>query len=104
MRLVAGASLIVNGIEKLQAGEPLQSVVLDILAIGVGALLVAGIWTPVAGFSVFVLALLDTFARHGNLTQGLLLATIGLALALVGPGAWSWDARLFGWKRIDIER
>ncbi len=31
-----------------------------------------------------------------------LLATIGAAQALVGPGAWSIDARLFGWKRIDI--
>jgi hypothetical protein len=31
-----------------------------------------------------------------------LLGTLGLALALLGPGAWSVDARLFGWKRIHI--
>jgi len=30
------------------------------------------------------------------------MATIGAALALVGPGAWSLDWRLFGWKQIDI--
>jgi hypothetical protein len=27
---------------------------------------------------------------------------VGVALALVGPGKWSVDARLFGWKRINI--
>jgi len=31
-----------------------------------------------------------------------MLATLAIALALIGPGAWSVDARLFGWKRIDI--
>jgi hypothetical protein len=28
-------------------------------------------------------------------------ATIGAALAMIGPGAWSLDARLFGRKRIE---
>jgi hypothetical protein len=27
---------------------------------------------------------------------------IGLSLAMLGPGAWSIDARLFGRKRIDV--
>jgi hypothetical protein len=31
----------------------------------------------------------------------LLLATFGAALAMLGPGQWSVDARLFGWKRIE---
>jgi hypothetical protein len=32
----------------------------------------------------------------------ILLATLAGALALLGPGAWSIDARRFGWKRIVI--
>ncbi len=32
----------------------------------------------------------------------ILLGTLGAALAMLGPGAWSVDARLFGWKRLDI--
>jgi len=33
-----------------------------------------------------------------------MLAALGAALAMVGPGAWSIDARLFGRKRIDIRK
>jgi hypothetical protein len=31
----------------------------------------------------------------------LLLGTAGAALTMLGPGLWSIDARLFGWKRIE---
>ena len=31
----------------------------------------------------------------------LLAGTISGALAMLGPGRWSLDARLFGWKRIE---
>jgi hypothetical protein len=30
------------------------------------------------------------------------LCCISAALALLGPGGYSVDARIFGWKRIDI--
>jgi len=32
----------------------------------------------------------------------LLLATMAMALALIGPGTWSLDARIFGWRGVDI--
>jgi hypothetical protein len=32
----------------------------------------------------------------------IVLATLGATLAMIGPGAWSIDARLFGRKEVRI--
>ena len=104
MRIIAGGSLIVDGVEKCQAGQTMESVILGLLAIVTGGLLVAGLWTPIAGPLVIVLSTWGILVRHDDPRSGILLAAIGAALALLGPGALSIDARLFGWKRIDLEK
>jgi hypothetical protein len=41
--------------------------------------------------------------RVGDDPLGCLLsAAMAGRLAMLGPGRWSLDARLFGWKRIDV--
>ena len=50
---------------------------------------------------VAVLGLWHAVSQPGDPWASILLGTLGGALALLGPGAWSVDARLFGWKRID---
>jgi len=103
IRLVAGVSLIIDGIQGFQSGLSLQLLVLGLLAIVDGGLLVVGLWTPVAGFLVLLVSGWEVFFRHYSPYPEILLSAMGIAIALVGPGAQSVDARLFGLKRIDLE-
>lgn len=70
-----------------------------------GVLIIAGLATRIAG----VLAgsfLLISFGWLGLPLDGLsaMAGGLSLVLMLVGPGSYSFDARLFGWPRIEIER
>jgi len=101
MRLSAGMALAVQGVLALLAGPPLGAALFQALSIGLGLLLLVGLWTPVAGAPVAAEALWNVFTS-GHPWGWIMLATLGAALALIGPGAWSIDARLFGWRRLEI--
>jgi len=103
MRLVVGIAMIECGIARLSS-EPttILLTVMSALAIGAGLLLLAGLWTPLAGTVVAGLEVWKILLTHGNPWIYIPLGAIGAALAMVGPGAWSTDALLFGRKHIDI--
>jgi putative oxidoreductase len=102
MRLVAGFTLVDHGIVGLRSELALAQAIVYVLTIAAGILLLAGLGTPIAGAVAAGVELWCAFSRPGDPLTHILLVTLGAALALVGPGAWSADARLFGWKRINI--
>ena len=102
MRIVAATALVNQAVLTLQVDVPIKQATWAILAVGTAVLLLLGLWTPVVGA---FLALLETWNVCSHALDpwvAILLGTLGLALALLGPGAWSCDARFFGWKRIDL--
>jgi uncharacterized membrane protein YphA (DoxX/SURF4 family) len=66
-----------------------------------GLLLVVGLWTPLAGVIVAVIQISQILRVDEHPVAGLLIGTIAAGLAMLGPGRWSVDARLFGWRRIE---
>lgn len=101
LRLVTGAAMIHLGLEKLSNEPRTGLIVLSLIGMGAGVLLLAGLWTPVTGTLAAILAIWTLIAQRGDPWIPILVGALGAALALLGPGAWSVDARLFGWKRLE---
>ena len=103
MRLVTGAALIAQAVTILLGSHRKDLFMESSIAAGAGLLLLVGLWTPIAGAVVAIVELAGALSLADSSTH-VLLATLGAALAMIGPGAWSVDAHLFGWRRIDIPR
>jgi putative oxidoreductase len=100
LRLAEGVPSVVDGATRaLGSGVTVAALpyAVDILS---GLLLIVGFWTPIGG----VLQALVEFssALSGSGFEHIVRGMIGLSVAMLGPGAWSVDARLFGRKRIDV--
>jgi uncharacterized membrane protein YphA (DoxX/SURF4 family) len=106
LRLLTAVILIYFGIASVLEAAPLTIVVLQIMGAAAGILLLAGLWTPVAGTLAAMvkvwIAVSRVSSHSGDPWISIAQAVLGVVLAMVGPGAWSIDARLFGRKRIDM--
>lgn|SRR6185369_542050 len=111
LRAAAGVSLAVQGVACFTQGTqgPLLWL-FGLLAAGAGALLLIGYLTPLAGsfaalFSAGVaLSLLPRSIPNvlGGLPATVFVALMSAVVVLLGPGAFSLDARLFGRREVVI--
>jgi putative oxidoreductase len=77
-------------------------VVLHCLGVILGILLLIGLWTPIAGMLIAALQIWVAISHVGDPWVALTTGSFSVTLAMIGPGAWSIDARLFGRKHIQI--
>jgi putative oxidoreductase len=100
LRLGAGAAVFHEAFNG--SAESPGQVLRLLIEVASATLLCAGLWTPIAGGAAAIIELWAAFWRSGDPWSHILLAILGAGLAMLGPGAWSVDARLFGRKRIRI--
>lgn len=82
------------------AEAPFSAVLPEFIGAGLGVFVLVGLWTPVSGTLVAIVELWIAYSHVGDRWIAILLATLSATLAMIGPGAWSVDARLFGRKHI----
>lgn len=75
---------------------------LEALTAGAALLLLIGLWTPFAGGLIAVVQFGLAAAHPADPWTFLHFGVLGGALAMLGPGGCSVDARLFGRKTIQI--
>jgi putative oxidoreductase len=100
LRLGASVALFHDGV--VGSAESPRQVLRLLIEAAFAMLLCAGLWTPIAGGAAAIIGLWAAFWRSGDPWSHILLAILGAGLAMLGPGAWSVDAHLFGRKRIRI--
>ena len=103
LRVIVSIALIARCVQ-LVNGESLQAITPHVIAAAAGLFVLFGLWTSVAGAVVAIIELFIAFSHRHDPWLSVLLASVGVALALLGPGNWSVDARRSGWQRIEIRR
>ena len=99
LRAAAAIPLVYAGLLTVASSSP---VFLEVVTAGAAILLLIGLWTPIAG-TLIAVAELGLAALHpAEPWLYVHFAAMGAALAMLGPGGCSLDARLFGRKQIQI--
>ena len=87
------------------SSEPIIFAQRSIAAAG-GCFLLAGLWTPAIAALIALNEISIAFFLVSHQQEDrwihVFLAILAAGIAMLGPGAWSIDARLFGRKRVDI--
>ena len=103
-RLLIGSVLLQQAIVCLLGASACPVIVPRAVGAVAGAFLLVGLWTPVAGALVAIASGWILWSYSGNPVVTVTLAVLGGTLAIIGPGAWSIDARLFGRRHIEASK
>ena len=109
LRVGLSSHLVFIAISDILAGYSDTTVLAPSLVAGVGGIfLFIGLWTPITGVLVavaqfWIVLLLHSPGQEHTWTH-ICLAVMSVSVAMLGPGAWSVDARLYGRRRFASDR
>jgi putative oxidoreductase len=102
LRLTVGAMAITHDVMVFAKGPSPAFAAFHSFLAALALMLLVGLWTPIVAALMAVSALLEALSHDVTWAQCVSVAFLSIALALIGPGAWSIDARLYGWKEIKL--
>jgi uncharacterized membrane protein YphA (DoxX/SURF4 family) len=112
LRVIVGVTAIIQGVLYFLRGDRWTGTALfsGLLLVITGACLLIGFLTPIVSVLAGLACIASTISLlpppPGNLFDGALVSlemmVMAVAVALLGPGAFSLDARLFGRREIVI--
>jgi hypothetical protein len=98
LRLCVSTAIVFHG---LHSGIHTDAAPLLIAAAWISAaLILIGLWTPIAAGVAAVTEAAGALAGAPEFLTHMLVTVIAVSLVLLGPGAWSIDAFLYGRKRV----
>jgi len=102
LRLAASGLLLTQGTARFVPGAGWEGITPASVAIAAGLLMLTGLWTPVGCLLAVVAESWLLFVGRIAPQPAILLLSISVAVAMLGPGSWSIDAVFFGRRRLDI--
>jgi putative oxidoreductase len=99
LRAAAGIPLVHAGLLTVSSSAP---AIVEVVAAGAAVLLLIGLWTPLVGGLIAVVELGLAWLHPADPWTFVHFGVLGAAIAMLGPGGCSVDARLFGRKNIHI--
>ena len=103
-RLVTSTILLYFGGMHLLESPRMAPSLPHLIAAVAAVLLLFGLWTPLAGLAISMAEVWTFLTSVGNPLIAIMLASFGITVAMIGPGAWSIDAQLYGRKHIEPSR
>ena len=94
LRVAAGSIVVARGVCALGNAVSIGTGIFQLVVAAAALLFIIGLWTPAAAAVLISLELWRMLSQREYLAVDVLLCTVGLATALLGPGACSVDARL----------
>lgn len=107
LRCSLGIALSYSGIAVFSAGSGPAVFTQHAIQFVGGICLLGGLWTPLIGTlialdQVWIVLSFQSFEPQDTWIH-IFLAVVAASVAMLGPGAWSIDSRLFGRRRFDLD-